>query len=146
MTTQTVTSKSSKTEIAKFIRKQLKKEFPTCKFSVRTQYFAESSEISVYLMAADFDVFAKPLTTNGYPVGGHAQLNKYQLLDEWDNEEHVCNGVYLTPEAWVVLKRAAQILEHFNWDNSDLMTDYFDVNYYSHISIGKWDKPFEKIQ
>ena len=30
-----------------------------------------------------------------------------------------------------------------NWDNSDIMTDYFDVGWYTEIKIGKWDKPYE---
>jgi hypothetical protein len=29
-----------------------------------------------------------------------------------------------------------------NHDNSDAMTDYFDVGWYIDINIGKWDKPY----
>ena len=29
-----------------------------------------------------------------------------------------------------------------NWDRSDIQTDYFNVGYYIHIAIGKWDKPY----
>ena len=29
------------------------------------------------------------------------------------------------------------------YDNSDAMTDYFDTAYYTHINVGKWDKPYE---
>lgn len=29
-----------------------------------------------------------------------------------------------------------------NHDNSDSMTDYFDVGWYISINIGKWDKPY----
>lgn len=28
------------------------------------------------------------------------------------------------------------------YDNSDIMSDYFDTAYYIDIDIGKWDKPF----
>ena len=28
------------------------------------------------------------------------------------------------------------------YDNTDSMTDYFDVRHYIDISIGKWDKPY----
>ena len=31
-----------------------------------------------------------------------------------------------------------------NHDNTDIMTDYFDVGWYISISIGKWDKPYLK--
>jgi len=30
-----------------------------------------------------------------------------------------------------------------NHNNSDIMTDYFDVGWYIGINIGKWDKPYE---
>lgn len=29
-----------------------------------------------------------------------------------------------------------------NHDNSDIMTDYFDVGHYVDVQIGKWDRPF----
>ncbi len=29
-----------------------------------------------------------------------------------------------------------------NHDNSDIMTDYFDVGWYVQVNIGKWDKPY----
>ena len=30
-----------------------------------------------------------------------------------------------------------------NHDNSDTMTDYFDVGWYNDINIGKWDKAYQ---
>ena len=30
-----------------------------------------------------------------------------------------------------------------NHNNSDIITDYFDVGWYIHINIGKWNKPYE---
>lgn len=29
-----------------------------------------------------------------------------------------------------------------NHDNSDIMTDYFDVGWYIDVNIGKWDQPY----
>lgn len=29
-----------------------------------------------------------------------------------------------------------------NHDNSDIMTDYFDVGWYTEINVGKWNKPY----
>ena len=29
-----------------------------------------------------------------------------------------------------------------NYNNSDIMTDYFDVGWYTDINIGKWDKEY----
>lgn len=30
-----------------------------------------------------------------------------------------------------------------NHDNSDIMTDYFDVGWYIDVQFGKWDKPYK---
>jgi hypothetical protein len=40
------------------------------------------------------------------------------------------------------LKEVMQVLNDGNHDNSDIMTDYFDVGWYVHVKIGKWDKPY----
>lgn len=41
-----------------------------------------------------------------------------------------------------VISKLYELINIENYDNSDTMTDYFNVGYYSHITIGKWDKPF----
>ena len=137
------------TVIAKLVRQQLKKELPNCKFSVTSKWFSMGSEISVSLMAAPFPVFASDVDCNGNEQEkDYAQLNHYQLRRAYDygNPPGVCNGVFLTPRAWEVLSRAVEIGQLHNWNNSDIQTDYFDVNYWFHIDIGKWDKPFQEAQ
>lgn len=42
--------------------------------------------------------------------------------------------------AFLVEIKAA--LNFGNHDNSDIMTDYFDVGWYIEINIGRWDKPY----
>jgi len=137
------------TKIAKLVRQQLKKELPGFKFSVTSKRFSGGSSISVALMTAPFPVFAKDEDVNGNEQAkDYAQLNHFQLRKGYDYSHHysgVCNGAYLTPEAWEVLARAVEIGQLHNWDNSDIQTDYFDVNYYFDIEIGKWDKPFQIV-
>lgn len=129
-------------EIAKQIRKQLKKEFPQCKFSVRIERYSMGQSMSISLTAAPFAAFTGDMDANGNPRSGdYAQLNPYQLRQEPD--EYICNGNYITKEAWDTMARVDEIQKGHNWDNSDLMTDYFDVNYHFHAEIGKWDKPFQ---
>lgn len=36
-------------------------------------------------------------------------------------------------------------LNGLNHDNSDIMTDYFDVGYYVDFNVGSYKKPYEKI-
>ena len=31
----------------------------------------------------------------------------------------------------------------YNYDNSDIMTDYFDTNFYLTLGIGRYDKPYQ---
>lgn len=135
------------TKIAKMVRRQLKKEIPTCKFSVTSKWFSGGSSISVALMTAPFPVFAKDVDCNGNKrLDDYAQLNHHQLRRAFDydcQDPGICNGVFLTPKAWEVLSRAVEIGQLHNWDNSDIQTDYFDVNYYFDIEIGRWNKPFQ---
>lgn len=49
-----------------------------------------------------------------------------------------------TPEWATIMKIVKEIHDIYNYDNSDVMTDYFDVNYYWTVRIWKWDKPYKK--
>jgi len=128
-------------DIAREVKATLKKEFPACTFSVKIERYSLGQSMTVALMTAPFAVFDKDEDVNGNKrLEDYAQLNQYQFRSEgW---EPVNNGVYLTPKAWDMLKRVDEIQNGRNWDNSDLQTDYFDVNYYTNLNIGRWDKPF----
>lgn len=117
------------TEIARRTRETLKKEFPNLTFSVTKESFSGGSSMSVSLMKGDFNPFTTPEGEN------HLQLNN-NYIDRDDR---------LTEEAKKVMIRVRNIAQTYNWDNSDPMTDYFDVNYYLHMAIGKWDKPYEMV-
>ena len=128
------------TEITKEIRAELKKEFPECKFSVTTKH---GLEIAVALMSAPESPFANLNTVNGHTHdGSYAQLNHYHINRDRGASWWISNGYYLTEAAARMFKKVAEIGNRENWNNSDLMTDYFDVNYYFHLNVGKWDKPF----
>lgn len=128
-------------DIAKEIRKNLKTEFPKCTFSVRIERYSMGQSLTMSLMKTPFEVFTEDRDTAGNIQNKeYAQLNQYQFSGEFN--EGISNGTYLTREAWDVLKKASEIGNARNWDNSDPQTDYFDVNYYFNIHIGQWDKPF----
>jgi hypothetical protein len=40
------------------------------------------------------------------------------------------------------LSEVMPLMNKGNHDNSDIMTDYFDVGWYVDVNIGKWDKPY----
>jgi hypothetical protein len=45
-------------------------------------------------------------------------------------------------KALAFITEAMSILNSGNHDNSDIMTDYFDVGWYTAIKIGKWNAPY----
>lgn len=126
------------TDIAKQVRKQLKTEFPLCKFSVTIERYSMGQSLTVALMEAPFDVRLNSKTE-------YAQLNHYQLQrGYYESDNGWCNGCNLTQIAWRVLQSVCEIVQFYNYDNSDLMTDYYDVNFHFSINIGKWNKQFKR--
>lgn len=133
--------KMSIKDIAKNVRLQLKKEYPKCVFSVRIERYSMGQSLYISLMSAPFDVYAQNKDCNNNPIEkAYSQLNYYQLRNNFSNG--ICNGIYLTRQAWDCLQKAVAIADVYNYDNSDLQTDYFDVRFHLHIEIGQWNKPF----
>ena len=133
-------------DIAGIIRDYVKATYPDCKFSIVTRHH---TSISVSLMSAPFDVFSTPdadkipLSRVGdvdsimshwasLPSKGHIGVNHYYINDAF----------MLTDKARSVMSDVYRFMNSFNYDDSDIMTDYFDTNFYTDMSIGKWDKPF----
>lgn len=128
-------SKSLK-DIAKEVRAQLKKEYPDHKFSVTTEYYSMGQSLHVRLMSAPVSPFADGSSER------YEQLNHF-YLDNYADEDRVHSpSLLMTAEGVAMLKRVNEIANSDNWDNSDAMTDYFDVNYHFDLHIGKWDRPF----
>ena len=95
-------------EIAKLVRKDLKAEFgPGWKFSVRTRLYSGGQSL-------DVDVKASPTPLRGART-----------------EEHG----WFTPEGVKAHEAISAILDAYNYNGSDLLTDYHDVRFYSHISF-----------
>ena len=150
-------------EIAKRVRTQLKTEFKGCKFSVRTEYFSGGSSITVGLMRADrkikldFDKIPKD-TLNRYLNRNYnpytmdelrtIQGRKYHQLGEnafyhyQKYDDHWNNGAFLTYQGYMFLKRVCQIVEAYHYVDSDIMTDYYNTNFYFHLQLGRYDRPF----
>lgn len=117
-------------DIAKLIRQELKEQFPDCKFSVTTDYFSGGSSITVALMQAPFEAFTEEGKKKN--KDGYHQVNEYYIEED----------SYLTEQAKKTLQKAQQVMQQYNYSDCDGMIDYFNVNYYTHLEVGKWDKPF----
>lgn len=112
--------------IATEIRNYVKKNFPSCKFSVTVKNF---NVITIALMSAPFEAFTESAKQeaeeNGCTLGGGSYCSNR-----------------LTAEAAEVMNAVTVFVNSLNYDNSDPYTDYFDCGFYAHVNIGKWDKPF----
>jgi hypothetical protein len=144
-------------EIAKRIRVQLKEEFPECKFSVVTDYYSMGSSITVALMVADRKIKLRfeeiPERAFGDYESRHytadelkrAQTRDYHQLGRFYDEYKSyswSNGVFLTYQGYKLLKRVTQIADQYNYDDSDIQTDYYSVHFSFSLHLGKYDKPF----
>ena len=63
---------------------------------------------------------------------GTDRVNEY-----WDHEHFADN-----PQALAFLSEVIPAMNEGNHDNSDMMTDYFDVGWYISVNLGRWDKPY----
>ena len=126
--------------IARDVKQELAKQYPKCKWAVRIQCYSGGQSLKVALLSAPFPAFARDTDCNGNLVDGYAQLNQYQF--QRPNDELLNNGAYLTKEAWNCMANAFRIASRDNWDKSDHQTDYYNVNYYLDLEIGRWNNPF----
>ena len=61
---------------------------------------------------------------------------KYEQVNEYYIENHY------TGKAKDFLMECLAVLNEGNHNNSDSMTDYFDIGWYVYITIGKWNKEY----
>ena len=141
-------SSLSTKDIAERIRHFCKKQYPECKFSIVKR---DHNSIGLALMSAPYEVFATP-TLESVPT------NRIQTPEEglkwWvrsiEKGHHTTNQYYIKDD-YLLNDKGKEIMSFlkdctlvYNFDDSDMQTDYFHTNFYIDLSIGKWDKPFIK--
>lgn len=145
-------------EIAKKVRTHLRTQFPDCKFSVTIERYSGGQSMNISLMEAPFKAILKKgsivnnefvsMQDQGYKFEHYGQLNQYTFSDDYNSISLPIrgwnNGQQLSRKAWDVMKEAYKYAVSFNYDDSDAMIDYFHTNFYLHLNIGKWDKPFKR--
>lgn len=122
------------TDIAKEIRNDLKEAFgKDFKFSVT----CPNNSIDIDIMEWNIDFYTKEYTEAKQKEDWDTcrQLKTDHLPIQWIYK-------YYSRDWEKILKRIEEFRNLYNHDKSDLMTDYFDVNYYGGVSIGKWNKKY----
>lgn len=123
-------------EVAKYIRDYIRKnpELNVCKWSITTKSYSGGQSLTVALMAAPFEVFSDEWK----------QKHPHEV--ETGYTQHADFKDVVTHEAFAVISKVKAFANSFNYDDSDGMIDYFDRGFYDHYHIGKFDKPFIKIE
>lgn len=147
-------------DIAREVKQQLLKEYPGCVFSVTIERYSMGQSLHVSLTKSNFKVirdfkdipemalfqlenrshYTKEQVEKMQSENYH-QLNHCSFYEEYDPDSWN-NGVFLTKQGYDLFKRVCEIINHYNYDDSDSQTDYFDVNFYLHLNIGQWNKPY----
>jgi chemotaxis regulatin CheY-phosphate phosphatase CheZ len=119
------------------IRTELKQAFPKFKFAVRKG--SGSLSVDVVIKQATF-AFQDQFEKQGRR---YAQVNQYWIKDHFQDaeERHFIERVN---EIMHNAPGRAGGREYF--DESDAMTDYFHTAFYTHLSIGQWDKEYTCIE
>ena len=108
--------------ITKIIRAYCKGHYPDCKFSVTRKDY---NSITVALMEAPFEAIPE-------------DADDYTKRHSHTQHATKCG----TKEAREIMEDIELFANSYNYDHSDIYTDYFDRNFYLWLEIGKWDKPF----
>ena len=67
----------------------------------------------------------------GSPAEKYLQINNYWFRDHFSDKK-----------IKKFLEEVLRAMNTGNHDNSDIQTDYFDVGWYVHVNVGKWNKPY----
>jgi hypothetical protein len=118
-------------EDVKAIRTELKQTFPTWKFAVRKGSGSLSVDVTILQGDARFDG-----NTN-------TQVNPYWIEQHWQDDY---DRAVLTKINEIMHNAPGRAGGKKFYDNSDAMTDYFDTAFYTHLSIGTWNKNYALVK
>jgi hypothetical protein len=79
---------------------------------------------------AALDIKAATCSAPKSKIEGYFSVNPYHIADSFSGD------------LLVVVQKIMAALNLNNYDNSDIMTDYFDVGHYVDLKFGEWDNPF----
>lgn len=136
-------------EDVKAIRTELKAAFPKWKFGVRKGSGSLSVDVTVLQGDIDFieSYCAKDVDANSAAWARKdrtVQINQYWIKDHWAH----------APKARDALIRINEIMHNAPgraggkafYDNSDAMIDFFDTAFYTHLSVGSYNKPYALVK
>jgi hypothetical protein len=123
-------------EDVRAIRVELKEKFPKWKFSVRKSSGSLAVDVTILQGTASFDDHF----SNGRR---YAQVNQYWIRDHFKDA-----GEYKAIEMIneIMHNAPGRAGGKVFFDHSDAQTDYFHTAFYTHLSIGQWDRDYVCVE
>jgi hypothetical protein len=116
-------------DIAKLVRKEIKDYFgPNIKYSVTIDRFSGGRALRAYLVDVAPGFYFWKANPDYNPDGGYGIY-----------AERVC----MSDGYRKIEEKVKEIIAAYNYDGSDIMVDYFDVNFYSSVGV-KFESPAYK--
>ena len=119
------------------IRTELKREFPKFKFAVRKG--SGSLSVDVVIKQATY-AFQDQFSKQGRR---YAQVNQYWIKDHFQDAEE---RKFIEQVNEIMHNAPGRAGGRVYFDESDAQTDYFHTAFYTHLSIGQWDKEYTCIE
>ena len=116
-------------DVAARVREYVKMQWSQYKFSIRTQYYSGGSAIHLTLVSGPEKAF-KDGATRTY-------ISTMRNVEGFEKD--------LTEIVFHVMSDVCDFMQSYNYDDSDGMIDYFDTNFYSHVYVGDWNKPYQVV-
>ena len=114
------------------IRAELKQAFPKWRFGVRKGSGSLSVDVTVLKGTCAFE------------GKDYAQVNQYWIDSHWTDAEDRAALNKINEIMHNAPGRANK--DRVFFDHSDAMTDYFHTAFYTHLTIGQWDKRYECVE
>lgn len=114
-------------EIAKLVRREIKQQYPEIRTSVRIERYSMGQSLNVRISESP-----EPLHNPDYDSDYNWAVRCGMAEISPDHEKLT---TYLTARGQEIESGIKAIIEKYNYDDSDTMTDYFDVNFYSNVHI-----------
>lgn len=122
-------------DIAKLVKKEASKKYPDCKISAKTEH-GEVIRIAVTLDKEEY----RAKTIDEVPRGAiywdiERKIGNDGIIQEEDFKEYIENNIVKSTRAIEIERDVINMLENYNYNKSDIMTDYFDYNFYGFVDI-----------
>jgi len=139
-------------QIAPIVRGYVKDVYPSYRFSVTTEFFANGCAIHISLMEAPEEIFLD----NRVCEAARSKRGHYKSEEEAikSYRETIASGHIqgweryynqMTDKAKAVLEDVEDLVNSYRFNDSDSQIDYFHTNFYTDFDIGKWDRPLKIV-